>query len=113
MNPMQSSATGRRRIGIVVALEREVAPLVSGWPVRLAEHNGREFKFFESERAVVVCAGIGRLAALRGTQAMVNEHKFMLLISCGLCGSLSSTLAAGNVLEVGRVIDVTAAKSYP
>ena len=110
---MQSSATGRRRIGIVAALEREVAPLVSGWPFRIAEHNGRAFKFFESERAVVICAGIGRLAALRGAKAMVDEYRIMLLISCGLCGGLSSTLTAGNVLEIGRVIDVTAAKSYP
>ena len=110
---MQSSATGRRRVGIVAALEREVTLLVSGWPIRVAEHRGREFKFFESERAVVICAGIGRLAASRGAQALVDEYKLMWLMSCGLCGGLNDTLAVGEVLEIARVIDVTAAKSYP
>jgi len=110
--PATPPESSPRCIGIVAALESDVMPLVREWPVRRAEHAGRKFKFFESEKAVVVCGGIGKLGAAACAKVLVIHYSPKTMISCGLAGSLKSDCRAGEVLEAARVIDVSAAKSY-
>src|SRR5690349_20962155 len=52
---------------IVAAMEREVHALVKYWRIQEKEHSGRQFRFFENEQTVVVCGGIGSVAARRAT----------------------------------------------
>ena len=113
-NLMQATQTSDspRRVGIVAALKREIWPLVQGWTVRQAEYEGRKFEFFESGKAVVLCGGIGRAAALFATKVMVDQYEPIALISCGLSGSIIPGIPAGKLIEAARVIDVAAAKSY-
>jgi adenosylhomocysteine nucleosidase len=93
------------KVGIVAALEREVWPLVKDWSVANQRHDGRSFKFFEHENAVLVCGGIGAEAARRAAEAIIVLYKPALVISAGFAGGLDPALRAGHALTPRLVID--------
>jgi adenosylhomocysteine nucleosidase len=84
------------RVAIVAALEREIEPAVRGWQVCERAHEGRNYKFYENERAVLVCGGIGAEAARRAAEAAIIFYRPRLLISVGFAGSLGPELKAGE-----------------
>lgn len=98
------------RIGIIVAMEREVAPLVRRWKVRTIEHTGRRYRLFENAfengEAILVCGGIGAEAARRATEALIREVSPRRVISAGFAGALNASLQVGQVLEPRTVINV-------
>jgi adenosylhomocysteine nucleosidase len=93
------------RIAVVAALEREVSPLIQNWKIRSCEYNGRLYKFFENQDAVLVCGGIGPEAARRATEAIVQEFEPSLIVSVGFAGALDAKLRVGDVIEPRTVID--------
>jgi adenosylhomocysteine nucleosidase len=96
-----------RRIAIVAALEREVAPLVRKWQVRTIEHGGRRYRFFEIENgnAAVICGGIGAEAARRATEDMIREFRPSEVLSVGFVGALDPALRVGDVIVPRTVIN--------
>lgn len=92
-------------LALVAALEREIWPLVRGWRVEEREYSGRRFRFFESERCVAVCGGIGPDAARRATEAIISLYRPAVVESVGFAGALDSRLRVGQVIEVGQVVD--------
>lgn len=97
--------TPNRRIALVAALEREVWPLVKQWTASRREFDGRKFTFFENDRVVLVCAGIGAEAARRAAEAIIRLYNPVAIKSVGFAGALDPKLAAGTVLEIKSVID--------
>ena len=93
------------RLAIVAALEREVRPLVKHWQVCKREHAGREFRFYESREAVLVCGGIGPEAARRAAEALLVLYSPDVLYSVGYAGALDPALKVGNVLTPGQVMN--------
>ena len=93
------------KVAIVAALEREVRPLIRHWRPVEREYNGRKYKFFENQRAVLVCAGIGPEAARRATEAIIQMYAPVLVQCAGFAGALDPTLKAGTVLTPICVID--------
>lgn len=96
---------GSARIAIVAAMPREVRPLLRGWASSNREHEGRRFRFFESESAVVVCGGIGADAARRACEAVISLYRPMQVVSAGFAGALEPSLKAGDVVSPHWVID--------
>ncbi len=94
-----------KEIGIVAALEREVKPAVKRWRVSHREHDGRRFKFFENDRAVLVCSGIGEEAGRRAAEALIALYKPKLMASVGFAGALQPALKVGDLLVPQCVID--------
>jgi nucleoside phosphorylase len=92
-------------VAIVAALEREVRPLVRDWKVAEREHAGKQFRFFESDRAVLVCGGIGPEAARRATEAVIALYRPARVLSAGFAGALTESLRVGEVIEPRRVVD--------
>ncbi|MGH9511944.1 MAG: hypothetical protein ACRD2U_07380 [Terriglobales bacterium] len=92
-------------LAIVAALEREVRPLVKNWRAVSREYDGRRYKFFERDRTVVVCGGIGAEAARRATEAMINLYQPARIRSAGFAGALNSKLKAGDIFIPSCVID--------
>ena len=80
-------------------------PLIKQWKPVEREFDGRKYKFFENDRAVLVCGGIGPEAARRATEAIINLYAPVLVQSVGFAGALDSTLKVGTVLAPICVID--------
>jgi adenosylhomocysteine nucleosidase len=95
------------KVAIVAALEREVRPLVKHWRSCEREHEGRKFKFFENDRTVLVCGGIGPEAARRACEAVIAIYKPSLVISAGFAGALEPGLAVGSIQTPRWVIDAS------
>jgi adenosylhomocysteine nucleosidase len=95
----------KAKVAIVAALEREVRPLVRHWPARRRPYEGREFKFFEGDTAVVVCGGIGVGPARRAAEAVIELYQPVLLVSAGFAGALQPDVRVGDVLTARVVID--------
>jgi adenosylhomocysteine nucleosidase len=94
------------KLAIVAALEREVRPLVRKWRISEKEHAGKKFRFFENERAVLVCGGIGAEAARRAAEAIITLYAPPLVYSVGYAGALEPGLRVGEIIIPARVIDV-------
>jgi adenosylhomocysteine nucleosidase len=92
-------------VAIVAALEREIATLVRNWRVVDREHDGKNFRFFESGNAVAVCGGMGFEAARRATEAIVSLYKPSLVVSAGFAGALDESLHVGQIFEARCVVD--------
>ncbi len=105
LNGFRPMDTHRRKIALVAALEREVWPLVKHWSASEREFDGRQFRFFENARAVLVCSGIGAEAARRATEAIIRLYQPVAVESVGFAGALDSRLEVGTVIGVKRVID--------
>jgi adenosylhomocysteine nucleosidase len=88
-------------------VKTEVRPLIRTWPAREREHDGRKFRFFESERMVVVCAGMGAEFARRATEAIIQLYRPELLISTGFAGATTRDLKVGAVVVPRRIIDIS------
>ncbi|HEY7617201.1 MAG TPA: hypothetical protein VH744_10385 [Terriglobales bacterium] len=93
------------QIAIVAALEYEVKAGLKTWHVNEREHAGRLFKFYESQRAVLVCGGIGPEPARRAAEAIISLYKPMLVVSIGLAGALDPELKVGSLFTPRTVID--------
>ncbi len=104
-----------RRLAIIAALEREVRPLVKGWPSVRASHQGREFIFYEGEHVTVVCGGIGSEAARWAAEAAIAQYSPEVVISAGVAGALVPELKVGDAnAPVGNtVLGRTILASYP
>jgi adenosylhomocysteine nucleosidase len=101
-----------RKVAIVAAMEREVSPIIKRWRSVEREHDSRRFRFFENERAVVVCGGIGKEAARRATEAVVCLYKPTAVISAGFAGALDFKLKIGMPVPVRKLIDAADGSSY-
>jgi len=93
------------KVAMVAAVEREVKLLIHGWQTTHREHDGRRFKFFEDDRRVLVCGGIGAPAARRAAEAVIVLYRPEMVQSVGFAGALDVTLKAGDIFTPGRVID--------
>jgi len=94
-------------VAIVAALEREIWPLVRHWQRCEQEHSGRRFRFYESERRVAVCGGIGSQAARRAAEAIISLYQPALVQSVGFAGALDEKLHVGDLIEPRQVIDAS------
>src|SRR3974390_3391792 len=95
-------------VAVVVAMRREVAPLLRG--VRAQKADGVEF--FELESAVVAVGGIGRAAARRATQAVVTKYAPGAIVSAGIAGALSPVLNVGDIVYSRGDVDAVTGKVY-
>jgi len=94
-----------RKLAIVAALEREVRPLVSTWSLSEKEHDGRRYRFFQHGQSVLVCGGIGAVAARRASEAAVAIYEPQLVCSAGFAGALDGKLQVGDILRPRTVIN--------
>jgi adenosylhomocysteine nucleosidase len=100
------------KIGIVAAMEREVAPLIRGWKVRTlyqGGHPSRRYRLFENVsegyEVSLICGGVGYEAARRATEALIREVNPELVISVGFAGALDASLQVGDVVVPKAVIN--------
>ena len=90
-----------KEIAVVVAMRREVAPLLAG--TRAQHRDGTEF--YELENAVLAIGGIGREAAGCAAEAVVARYSPSILVSAGTAGALTPQLKVGDVIRAREVVD--------
>ena len=100
-----SGLTDMPRLAIVAALEREVRPLTKTWHVSEKEHQGRIFRFFENGDVVLVCGGIGAVAARRAAEAVIALFDPKILCSAGFAGALDGALKVGDIIRPHTIIN--------
>jgi adenosylhomocysteine nucleosidase len=93
------------RVAIVVALEREVRPLIQEWRASEKESGGRRFRFFEKDEFVLVCGGIGAEAARRAAEAVIAIYAPAVIYSAGFAGALDPKLKVGDMVQPRRVVN--------
>lgn len=93
------------RVAIVVAMEREVRPLIREWRACEKESCGRGFRFFEHGDFVLVCGGIGAEAARRAAEAVIATYVPALIYSAGFAGALDPGLKVGDIVQPRRVVN--------
>ena len=96
------------RIAIVCAMTQEVQPLVRGWK----KVRERGLTFFESDKAVIVAAGIGSAPAAMASMTLIAREQPCCLMSVGLAGALRDDLRVGDILWPGMVVNVATNRRF-
>jgi adenosylhomocysteine nucleosidase len=99
-----SAASAQARFAILAALPREVAPLVRNWSVLLVSKT-EGTSVWESDRAIVVCAGMGRDRITRALQLAETRGPLRAIISVGYAGALRAGMRTDGVYWPAIVID--------
>ncbi len=98
------------RTAIIAALPRELAGLTRGWREMKIEERG--VVAFEQDAMMAVCGGIGCDRVSRAVAVALASGGVEKLISIGLAGACDPSLAAGDILRVGTVIDVRSGERF-
>jgi len=93
------------KVAIVVALEREVWPMIKDWRQSRRQFDGREFKFYEKDDVVVICGGMGPEPARRASEAIISLYHPGMVVSAGFAGALDPALKIGQTITPRQLID--------
>ena len=105
------------RIAIIVAMERELSPLVRGWKRNTLDCDGRKLSVFESDDAkdqemVAVAGGIGCKNAEQAARAVCAQYHPEMLVSAGLAGALIRSLKVGSIVTPNVIVDAATGIEY-
>ena len=98
-----------RRIGIIAALQGELAPLVKGW----ARAGDGMWQTHRSQIEVVAAAkGMGAARAEQAVLAAEATGTLTALVSVGWAGASTCGVHPGAAYEVGEVMDALSGERY-
>lgn len=99
----------RKSVAIVVAMPRELGPLLRG----VKPHRVDGIALYELENAVVAAGGIGCEAARLASEKLVAYAQPAILVSAGAAGALRPELKVGHVGTAREVLDASTGSRYP
>jgi adenosylhomocysteine nucleosidase len=100
------------RIGIISAMEREVAAFVSDWSASRIRQTPFTMRTDHSGATAYVASGIGREPGIAASEALVAEFKPDVLVSAGFAGALIAEHRVGDEILVGVVVDGMTGESF-
>ncbi len=98
-------------LAIIAALPREIASLVQGVQPDSALLR-RRIHLYRLPAAIVVAAGMGASRATLAVEAALSAGSITTLISAGLAGACTPSLAPGDVVEASTVIAVDTGERF-
>lgn len=107
----------KKRIAILAALPREVAPLVRNWPASMHFDN-KSASLWECGNVIVVCAGMGRQRVTRALElaeakaSTESESSLGAIFSVGYAGALHSGMATDTAYWPATVIDAQSGERF-
>lgn len=101
----------KARIAILAALPREIKPLVRDWPVRRRSRSDGSM-IFECDRAIAVCAGMGRERVTNALTLAEVQGPIRSIISVGYAGALHSGIRKNIIYWPATVIDAETGERY-
>jgi adenosylhomocysteine nucleosidase len=91
-------------IGIVAAMQREIAPVIAKWQPEVV---GR-FKFFRNgSTAVAICSGPTKASAAASTKVLIERYTPRVILSVGFAGSLRSDVKVPELVIPECVVDAS------
>ena len=97
-----------KKIGMVVALQKEILPLLERVNVKIKTSNVGIFTVVEfsvgDNDVVCVNSGVGEIKAAAATQYLITAYKPDIILNFGVCGSLSASLGLKTVVLVKGVV---------
>jgi adenosylhomocysteine nucleosidase len=100
------------KVAIVVAMERELHPLVDGWTKRSFVYAGKTYRCFESGEWIAVAGGIGCGCAESAARAVTETFHPQTLLSAGLAGALVPGIEAGSLVHPDVIVDAASGSEY-
>jgi adenosylhomocysteine nucleosidase len=100
------------RIGIISAMERELAPFISGWSAVRIQQTPFTMRTDASAETAYLASGIGREPGVAATEALVKAFKPDVLVSAGFAGALVAEHKVGDEILAGVVVDGSTGESY-
>lgn len=96
-----------KKLLIIAALERELAPLIKGWSASELISQNRRVRIFETDAAIAACAGIGVINARIASGAAYQHAKGEVaqFISAGLAGALIPEFQVGEIFTPAAIVD--------
>jgi adenosylhomocysteine nucleosidase len=101
-----------KKIAIIAAMERELAPLVKGWKKSVLSSGERKFTVFESDGLIAIISGIGCNNAALAASAVVEKFHPSTSVSVGLAGALIRSLKVGSIFTPNVVVDASDSAEY-
>ena len=98
------------KFGIVAAMEREIGPWARQ---RKRLRVAGDLVFYEGGDAVAVCGGIGRIAAARAAEHIIEAYQPAVLVSVGFAGALKQELKVADLFLPSEVVDLESGKGFP
>lgn len=96
-------------VGVVAALSVEVGFLMDRM-TKVRKYAGPKYSVIEGECAgkviALIVAGMGREAARRGAQLLLDGHRPRWIVSAGFAGALDPELRRNDVVMASEVIDL-------
>ncbi len=97
-----------KKIGMVVAMDKEVAPFLEkmGKEQQVEKINGftvRKFNFLD-KIIYLVKSGIGEIYASSATQLLITKFEVDAILNFGVCGSLTEEIGVSDTVFVDGVV---------
>lgn len=97
-----------KRIGMIVALESELLPLLKSVNVKIrtekrGAYGAARFKICKNE-VICINSGVGEISAAAATQYLITAYNPDFIINFGVCGSLKKELGLKTVVFVKGVV---------
>ncbi len=98
--------TGKRRIGMLVAVETDSVFARYGRPGKTEKRGGFDVFLYENEKYVlyVVHSGIGEIAAAAATELLIDAFGAETVVNFGVVGGLTEEMARTKTCVVTRVV---------
>ncbi len=95
-------------IGMVVAMEKEVKPLLEGVGVETMKTRHGDFEVFgytfEGKEVYLVQSGIGEISASAATQLLISKYGAQIILNFGVCGGLVKSKKVFDTVIVNGVV---------
>ena len=98
--------SGKRKIGLLVAVEMESVFARYGTPGKTEKAGGFTIFLYENETYVlyVIHSGIGEIAAAAATELLIDRCGVELVVNFGVVGGLTEEMALTKTCVVTRVV---------
>jgi len=97
-----------KSIGMVVAMDKEILPVLSSIGKELSSEQKGPFKIFKYElygkTIYLVRSGIGEIFASSATQMLISEYDVDIIMNFGVCGSLIKSVGVFDSVVVSGVV---------
>lgn len=101
------------KIGLVIAMQEEAAPIIKGLELKKARSRKGGFKVFKNNSVILIISGIGTVNAALAAHTLALVYKCDIILNTGTCGAAGKKFKPCDIVSVKRVykrdVDLTIA----